>query len=205
MRYLCLFLLAVAHIFGLPAPYSELEEVLPFCDHGWYQNRHQLRRLIKEHAPQTVIEVGCWMGQSTIHIAKRLPPGATLHAIDSWEGSVEHQPGNAAWHPQLPRLYEQFLSNIIHAGLTEVVVPHRLDSLTAAALLPIVADLIYIDAAHDTESVYQDLQAWSLHLAPGGILCGDDWKWPTVRAAVERFAAERGLQIIALGNFYRLY
>ena len=68
----------------------------------------------------------------------------------------------------------------------------------------IVPDLIYIDAAQDTESVFEDLNAWFPYVKGHGILCGDDWCWPTVRKAVEIFAEQNNLKIFSEGNFYRL-
>jgi hypothetical protein len=46
-------------------------------------------------------------------------------------------------------------------------------------------DLIYIDAAHDTESVASDV-ATALRLFPKSVLVGDDWSWDSVRTGVER-------------------
>ncbi|MBS0622326.1 MAG: hypothetical protein JSR80_05155 [Verrucomicrobia bacterium] len=53
--------------------------------------------------------------------------------------------------------------------------------------------------------VLADLRAWYPHLAEGGILCGDDWKYyREVREAVRIFAKEQGLSIVTEGNFWRL-
>lgn len=65
-------------------------------------------------------------------------------------------------------------------------------------------DLIYLDASHDTESVYADLCAWYPFVQGHGILCGDDWTWDSVRIAVYRFANERHLNIEASVSFWRL-
>lgn len=63
--------------------------------------------------------------------------------------------------------------------------------------------LIYIDAGHETENVYQDILAWYPHLVSGGVLCGDDWMWESVREGVIRAADVLNLKIIAQGNFWR--
>ena len=104
---------------------------------------------------------------------------------------------NTKGDPVLPNLYEYFLSNVIQEGqgLTRKIIPVRMDSLSAAQSLEVQADIIYIDASHDSESVYRDLQVWFPHVKPGGILCGDDWGWDTVREGVNRFAQEKGLDI----------
>lgn len=188
----------------LPEPYRDIE-VLPFDGHGWYMNGGQLQQLIYKYKVNTIIEIGSWLGCSTRHMGSLLPPTGKVYAVDHWKGSVEHQPGGSAYYKALPYLYQQFLSNVIHAGLTDKIVPVRMSSLEAVEYLKDVKpDLIYIDAGHDTDSVYKDLVAWYPFVKGRGILCGDDWSWPTVVAAVQRFAQENNLRISASGNFWRL-
>lgn len=179
---------------NLPPPYDSAT-VLPFLEHGWYSHAAFFESYIKNNHVKTVIEVGSWLGSSTRHIAKCLPDDGVIYAVDHWRGSEEHQPAQSCWIPQLPQLYEYFLSNVIHEGLTAKIIPLRINSLDAAQSLSVQADIVYIDASHDTESVYRDLKAWFPHVKSGGILCGDDWGYPPIVAAVERFAKEEGLNI----------
>jgi hypothetical protein len=189
----------------LPHPYNSLKEVRPFVDQGWYCNTVQLGELIKRYHVKTIIEIGVWIGQSTMDMARKIPHDGKIYAVDHFLGSPEHQPGGSAWQPWLPYLYEQFLSNVIHAKLTHKIIPVRMSSIEASSFLAnIRPDLVYIDAGHDTESVYTDLITWYPFVESRGILCGDDWVWDTVRVAVERFANERRLRIDASGNFWRL-
>lgn len=108
----------------------------------------------------------------------------------------------------LSTLYEQFLSNIIYANLTDIVIPIRMKSLQAAKVLQeklSKVDMVFIDAAHDTNSVYNDLNAyWPFVKDNGGILCGDDWEWGSVRSAVQQFAKLKGLTIYFGSNFWFL-
>ncbi len=190
-------------LFALPPPYDSVQ-VRTFVDHGWFQNQNELHHVIKENNVKTVVEIGCWLGQSTMFIARLLPSDGLVFAVDHWQGSSEHQPGNSAWHPCLPYLYEQFLSNVIHAQLTHKIIPMRMESLEAVKRINTTPDLIYIDAGHDTESAYNDLVAWYPFVKEAGIFCGDDWLCDTVRIAVIRFAQENNLLIYANGNFWRL-
>ncbi|MGB7978453.1 MAG: class I SAM-dependent methyltransferase [Chlamydiales bacterium] len=189
----------------LPLPYSTLKEVRPFVDFGFYGNAEPLHELIAKHSVKSVIEVGVFIGKSAMDMAAQLPEDGVLYAVDHFLGSVEHQPGQGAWHPCQPYLYEQFLSNVIHAKLTHKMIPVRMASLEAARVLETTQpDLIYIDASHDTESVYKDLCAWFPLVDGRGILCGDDWLWDSVRAAVERFAKEEKLKIHTADSFWWL-
>lgn len=195
-----------------PTPYESIQTLRPFVDEGWYYNATQLHNLISKYQVKTILEVGSWFGKSTVDLARRLPEDGKIYAVDHWLGSDENQEGQPHYSPHLPYLYEQFLSNIIHAGLTDKVIPIRMNSCDAARSteIPSELDLIYIDASHDTESVYQDLCLWFPRVKEKGVLCGDDWACPSVRLAVERFAKEEGLKISAVctghgGNFWRLY
>ncbi len=147
--------------------------------------------------------MGSWLGASTRFLASSIGNNGKVYAIDTWEGSsdeFEHMND-----PRRSSLYQLFLSNVKHAQLTEIIVPFRMKSLEAAKALNIKADLIYIDAAHDTESVYQDILAWYPHLESGGIICGDDWSWPSVQVGVVKAAVVFRKSIYHEGNFWRFY
>jgi len=191
-----LFLTLLAWLaFSLPPPYDSVE-LRPFDPQGWYVNGGQMEQLFSIYQPQVVIEVGCWAGASTRHIASLLPEGGILYAVDHWNGSEEHQAGEPFWNPVLPHLYEQFLSNVIHANLTDKIVPVRMSSVDASLYLADVrADLIYIDASHDYQSVLNDLHVWYPRLSEHGVLCGDDWGYPDICRAVFEFANKHGLQV----------
>jgi hypothetical protein len=183
----------------LPEPYASIE-VLPFDNHGWFANAEPLEILLTAVKPKTVIEVGSWLGSSTRFIASLLDEDAKLYAIDTWLGSdneSEHQKD-----PRLPTLYQQFLSNVIHQQMTDVIIPVRMKSMEAARALKVKADFIYIDGAHDTWSVMNDILYWHLHLNEGGIICGDDWGWASVQVAVIQCANVLNKKIHATGNFW---
>lgn len=195
--------LLVSFAGNLPAednPYENIE-VLPFDPQGWYGNANQIKEIFKNNRHiQTVVEVGSWLGASTRHIATLLPQGGKVYAVDTWLGSVEHQ-----LDPKLPTLYQQFLSNVIHAQLTDRIIPVRMESVKAAECLKgLSVDLVYLDGAHDTASVLMDLRAWYPYVQGHGIICGDDWGWDSVKTAVRIFAKENGLRIGHHKNFWRL-
>jgi len=184
----------------IPEPYCHIKD-LPFDPHGWFSNSEELARQITSLRPKVIIEIGAWLGSSTRFMADLLPKGGKLYAIDTWKGSV-----NEPIHlqdPRMPYLYQLFLSNVKHAGLTEKIIPVRMESIEASHALSIQADLIYIDASHDTASVLADILAWYPHLNEGGILCGDDWTWDSVRTAVKQGAAQLEKKIHTYGNFWR--
>ncbi|MEM7176031.1 MAG: class I SAM-dependent methyltransferase [Chlamydiota bacterium] len=201
---LCFILtILVSPIFSnepLPHPYNQVS-LLPELQHGWFCNQPQLEKLFSEYHITNVIELGSWLGLSTIYLAEKLPEDGTLYAVDHWEGSIEHK-NDPEWKKFLPTLYDQFLSNVIHRQLTHKIVPIRMNTKLAASKLDTHADLIYVDASHEQADVYCDLNLYYPKLSDKGILCGDDWSWESVRKAVLRFAKEKNLTVTAEGNFW---
>jgi len=190
---------AAAFAADLPPPY-DIPHVYPFCDHSFYNNQDVIEYFFNEHKPSVVVEVGSWTGVSTIHMASCLGPEGKVYAVDHWLGSAEHQPGQVFWYPFVPYLYEQFLSNVIHANMTDKIVPVKMTSLEASkALADLKIDLVYIDGSHDYHSVYADLNAWFPLVKGHGILCGDDWGYPGVYIAVKQFAIEHQLTVSSNG------
>jgi len=185
----------------MPEPYKSLN-VLPFDGQGWFGNARQLTEILDSNNISTVIEVGSWLGSSTRFLASSIDPKGKVYAVDTWKGSTTE-----AIHmqdPRLPYLYQIFLSNVIHASMTNQIVPIRMESLEAANALSVKADLIYIDASHETLAVYQDILAWMPHLNKDGVICGDDWQWATVQKGVTRAAKKLNLQVTSSENFWRL-
>lgn len=198
-NFFLIFILFCNSLFAeIPEPYRSINE-LPFDPHGWFGNADQLDMLLRDREINTVVEVGSWLG-STRHIASLLGDNGILYAVDTWAGSPQE-----AVHMtdlRLPFLYQQFLSNVIHAKLTDKIVPIRMNSVEAAKALNVKADLIYLDGAHDTVSVMNDIDHWLPHLKADGLICGDDWLWPTVRAAVENRAYKYNKKVYSIHNFW---
>jgi predicted O-methyltransferase YrrM len=188
----------------LPEPYNSIK-TLPLDLHGWFNasNQKMLAEFIKKIQPKIVIEVGSWLGKSSIYMAQLLNPSATLYAIDHWHGNKNNEKLSEA-HKRLPTLFQQFLSNVIHMKLSEKIIPIRMSSLEAAKSLNIIADLIYIDACHDEESVYNDIIAWHAKLSKTGIICGDDYHALSVQQGVQRAAKilNKNIESVKPGFWY---
>jgi cephalosporin hydroxylase len=163
---------------------------------GWGGKDPIFRKFIRRLRPQVIIEVGSWKGESAITMAETcqlydLP--CSIICVDTWLGSEEHIL-NCAKDLKLihgyPSLYYQFLSNVVHRKVHDIIVPLPTASITAASVikkLNIKADLIYIDASHQYEAVLADLIAFAPLVAGGGLMFGHDRSWPSVRQAVEQY------------------
>ena len=161
------------------------------------------------------IEVGTLQGDFAKEILNYAHNVTHLVCVDSWpskfaqyrpkffEGfGIEDKPGITTHSQSDGDLFWYFKTD-----------QHKLfntDSITAArwyeresATRPI-ADLVYIDAAHDYLSVYADIEAWWPVVKQGGILAGHDyeqkqddgfWGPIEVRPAVDAWAKKHGLKV----------
>lgn len=182
-------------------PYNSTT-LLPFDDHGWFalENQNMLRFFIVRYSPKIIVELGSWLGKSTRFMAEMLPQDGKLYAVDKWEGIT----GLQKWKDREPTLYQQFLSNVIHAELTEKIVPVRMTTQKAAKHLDIRPDLVYVDASHQEQDVLADIRNWYSKLAPGGIICGDDYAqdYPGVMNAVVKTSKEFKNRFRRKGRFW---
>ena len=164
-----------------------IERALATSDYDCDERRAELRWLAEQASHrQMVVEVGSYKGTTALAMADNMSlPTAVVYCVDTFEGSVgevemrrlldSHPPG---W------LKEVFLANTTGQ---DKIRPLVMDSLKAAELLGKSfrgADMIFLDASHDYDSVKADILAWLPALAPGGLLCGHDRQWDGVAQAI---------------------
>ncbi len=143
-----------------------------------FTNVNELRWLAEQASTRRhIVEIGSWKGRGTRAMADNIMVGASVCAVDTWNGTAEdwHMEELAGKHPDW--LYNEFIANV--SGSTGVVRPYRTSSLHAAdefRQLGLTFDMIFIDAAHDYQNVKDDVLAWRPLLAPGGLLCGHDFE-----------------------------
>jgi hypothetical protein len=176
--------------------------VKPDLANTMFSNAQEMKALLN-NSLHIIVELGSWLGSSTRFILDHAPR-ATVIAVDHWRGSTEHH-AQGIYSSKLPTLYETFLVNCWnYANRLIPVRQTTLDGLTEIYALGIVPDAVYVDAAHDYDSVMADLEK-VYELFPHTFIMGDDWGWPTVRAAVIAFARKYGFKVIANNkkNFWR--
>lgn len=140
---------------------------------GW-TSEPELRWLAEQASTRNqIVEVGSWLGRSTRAMSDNTT--GTICAVDTWNGSgAEHAEILAGKDGDW--LFEKFYDNVL--ADTANVIPYRRPSPEYASAFKEggqTFDMIFIDAAHDYESVKADIQAWTPLLAPGGLLCGHDF------------------------------
>jgi predicted O-methyltransferase YrrM len=175
-------------------------DVEGWCDYrGLYSH---IAKVLPEGAE--VVEIGSWQGQSIIHFCQRLQDigkTAKVHCVDTFKGE-QNQPE----HLQIVEehggsILGKFTENITAAGVSEMIRVTVGDSAESALNFADGSmDFIFIDAAHDYDSVVKDLAAWWPKLKPGGIFAGHDYPWHEVEKAVDEHAAANGYTVAQVGR-----
>jgi len=181
-----------------PVPdFSRLRTEELIIEHGWtvnWSSEPSVARFMGQLAyacrATTVLEIGCFIGWTTAHIATALRSvggSARVHYLDYDEETLAR--ATAA---------------LSRTGLADWGVPHHGGSLdpVVQAKLPRHADIIFIDTTHDYEQTRDEIHYYTGHLAPGGCLVlHDAIRYPGVRRAIHEgqgrfdictFATERG-------------
>jgi len=142
---------------------------------------------IEQHLPAdaaVVVELGSYEGVSAEYLLS-LIPGVVI-CVDHWQGF----PGWNLRQRMKPH-YQRFCATVWDHR--DRVIPVREKTVTGLARIHecgIVPDLIWIDAGHSEQNVYEDVSV-SCKLFPGVPLIGHDWSnRPGVPAGVNRAIAE---------------
>ena len=172
--------------------------------------RFLVDRLIARRPNQTLLEIGSFLGGSTLRWLKA-SPSVEIVALDPWpNGLAADFVAKDEWWFNWPRpsdevlraleaddgLYHTFLANL--AAHRDRVTPVRgpsetlLDELAVSGLEP---DIVYIDADKKRSDLDDCLRLW-----PGAQLTGDDYLWQPERGYpmqqhVHAFAAEHGYSV----------
>ena len=116
------------------------------------------------------VDVGTFRG-GTAHCLLEAMPKGFVFTIDTFEGRTG---GDliATW-PK-PILLEDVQMNLAEFdGRCAIVVGES--TAFAVAFKDRFADLVFLDAGHDYESVKADINAWLPKIKSGGIICGHDY------------------------------
>ena len=131
-----------------------------------------------------ILEIGSFEGASTTWMLDNLMshPESTLTAVDTFEGSMEHQheadPAHGAY--KLSSLEARFRANVNRCEQVNKL--HVIQSTSDEALIHLrqeraMFDLIYIDGSHIALDVLHDaVLCWRM-LKTKGIMVFDDWSW----------------------------
>lgn len=168
-------------------------------------------RCIDKAKPQLIIEVGSFVGESSIFMAKYCRKSGldtVIICVDTWMGGFDHWksvPEKLKFHFGRPSLYYQFIGNVMKHGVQDMIIPLSIDSKNASRILAmhgIQADMMYIDGSHEEGDVLQDYENyWPLLKSRGLFMVDDITKWfPGVMADFDRFCKSKSLESFTEGD-----
>ena len=168
------------------------------CIPGWFHEGSAvvMYTLMRAQEPRTVVELGSYLGRSTVFFAlalKQVNPRGRVVAIDPHTGDRQLLEQLGA---ERLATFELFRQHCQAAGVDELVEPHVATSLQVATGWSEPVDLLYVDGWHSYDAVVADAEAWVPHLSPHGVVVFDDYvAYGEVRDAVHDLAARGVLRV----------
>lgn len=180
----------------------------PVVDWGWGIEGEDLLRQVVDPGVAVVLEIGSLLGGSARFWADHCPNAHVL-CVDPWIDvtNVDDRP----FLEHVPELVDFVLGrtdglfDVFRASnwsLRDRITPLRgysPDRLTTVLQHGVEPDVVYIDGSHVYEDVIADMTT-ARALFPDALLCGDDYNWPAVGAAVDYVVANRGDRLRRSGN-----
>ena len=157
---------------------------------GWFCWPPVYDKLVELAPPGSLlVEVGVWHGRSLAHLARSAAAadkGLRVVGVDHFAGSLEHHFDPLRKAGGFDNFASATLANLRRHGLDGACALWACPSGYAASLVPPAgAFAAFLDAGHEELSVRFDIALWLPRVAPGGWLCGDDYDWEGVKAAVD--------------------
>ena len=118
-----------------------------------------------------VIELGSYEGRSTIVFTRA---GRQVHAIDAWSLDVSDLSAYGNGVASADHVFERFQRAIQRAQVDRHIRIHRGLTHDVGRQWNLSAAILFIDAGHTYADVKDDLETWTPHLAPRGLLIMHD-------------------------------
>lgn len=163
---------------------------------GWFDFEDVYSLLVKQ-APVSAhfVEVGTWRGMSAAFMAVEIinsGKNIKFDCVDTWDwvptSSTSGIPKEA-----YDNLYDIFLKNI-EPVKSNVGIIRELSWEGAQHFEDNSLDFVFIDAAHDYDSVLKDVTAWYPKVKTGGTIAGHDYQWDSVNRAVNEYFKDKTVE-----------
>ena len=126
---------------------------------------------------ENLVEVGVWKGHSISYLAKKIKNygrSPNIYAVDLFSESPSFQRNSLA-RSELPFIYDIYNKNLENAGVREMIKDFQGWSWEVANQFEDKSlDFVFLDAAHDRQSVLKDIHAWLPKMKTGGLFSGHD-------------------------------
>lgn len=129
-----------------------------------------LFELVRDHKPQTVLEIGLDEGGTLFLWTRAAPPDAHLIAIDT------RPPGRLGLRSPFPLVRRSFARDAQHIDLVMGADSHAPSTfeLVQELLGPRKLDLLFVDGDHSRDGVWKDFRMYCPLVRPGGLIAFHD-------------------------------
>ncbi len=150
-------------------------------------------------------EIGVRTGDNADRIL-RLSNPQKLYLIDSWDFFKSEKltdPKELSQIYNLEEWYRRVVDKYKNNKNVEII--RELSVIASKQFEDNYFDWVYIDAAHDYESVMEDIESWWTKVKQNGYLCGHDYEDPStktgngVKLAVDEFCEKNNLELYYKG------
>ena len=174
---------------------------------GWFGRVNAAAQFIvlAELRPRRIVEIGSYLGKSTVFYAKSLQIlgiDGRVTSIDPHTGDRQHL--EALGLAQLPSL-DLFRCHLEAAGVTDYVETIVATSHDAGAGWNQPIDFLFVDGWHSYDAVMDDGETWLSHLTDRGIAVFDDaTRYAEVQRAIDDLSGQARMQLYgdAFGQAY---
>lgn len=145
---------------------TKKEIAFPSEVRGWL-TEEEGRFLAELAEGKEVLEIGSFCGRSTVCMAQ---VAAVVHAVDPFDGRGTPTPDAT---------FDEFNANVDRHGVKDRVVAHRglsKDVVEALARSEVKVDLVFVDGAHDKQSVLTDVDVSRKVLRDDGLMAFHDYR-----------------------------
>jgi hypothetical protein len=169
---------------------------------SWDSSHHDIPRVINERGYRIGVEVGVAYGGHSECILRETQV-EKLYGVDPYTNYTEYE-GDAMNHAQrkLDDIHEMVSSRLSYYGDRFSLI-RDYSASASHGFEDGSLDFVYIDGNHFERFVLEDLDAWYPKVRQGGTICGHDYNhpvFPGLTTIVNKFFADRGLQVHYLGN-----
>jgi predicted O-methyltransferase YrrM len=126
-------------------------------------NERQCQALARLAEGKQVLELGSWLGRSTIALAST---AKRVYSVDRHTGDK---------HTGQLETYDRFIFNLERYGVSDKVSVWVGEFEIIVPQLPITFDLVFVDGQHDARSIKRDGELAISVLSVGGILAFHDY------------------------------
>ena len=172
------------------------------------ENGYMIKYLISLIKPKYICELGSWTGTGSTKYIMEASSDSHLLCFDHWSADVNDH-GNSGTTvyadndpelKQLPKIWDSFLYNCWE--YKNRITPVRAKTLIGLESIKeynVPVDLIYIDADHSYQGAYNDIMKCA-EIWPNAQICGDDYSWKEVKAAVKDAAHKLNKRVLFSNN-----